>query len=66
MRLLAENIENTERTTADPSENFRDSSIITEQGPENFEVPVAVIRGGQRPKPSRALQESQETEHILS
>ena len=47
-----ENIKNTERMTADSSENFRDSSIITEQGPENFEVPVAIIKGGQRPKPS--------------
>ena len=38
--------------TADPSENFRDSSTIPEQGPENSEVPVTVIRGGRRPKPS--------------
>ena len=52
--------------TADPSENFRDPSIVTEQGPENSEVPVAVTRGGQRPKPSQALQESQETKCILS
>ena len=44
-RLLTENIENTERITADPSENFRDSSIVAEQGPENSEVPVTVTRG---------------------
>ena len=61
-----ENIKNTERTTADSSENFRDPSIVAEQGPENSEVPVTVTRGGRRPKPSQALQESQETEHILS
>ena len=51
-RSPAENIENTERTTADPSENFRNPSIVAEQGPENSEVPVAVTRGGRRPKPS--------------
>ena len=46
MRLPTENIENTERMTADPSENFRDPSIVTEQEPENSEIPVTVTRGG--------------------
>ena len=51
--------------TADSSENFRDPSIITEQGSENSKVPVTVTRERQRPKPSWALQESQETKCIL-
>ena len=46
MRLLTENIKNTERTTADPSENFRNLSTISKQGFENSEVPVTVTRGG--------------------
>ena len=47
MRLPVENIENTERMTADPNEISRDLTVIPEWGsenPKNLEVPVAVTR----------------------
>ena len=49
IRLPVENIENTERTTADSNETSKDFTVIPERGsenPENSEVPVAVTRGG--------------------